>query len=99
MVQRKIIWSHRARISLYNILKFYAEKNGTKSYSEKLYYSFKKEIQLLTKFPKLGISTNIKQVRGLITGNYIIYYEITPTEIIIHTIWDTRQNPDKLRII
>jgi len=38
----------------------------------------------------------MENIRGLITGNYI-YYEITDTSIIIHTIWDSCQNPDNLK--
>jgi hypothetical protein len=37
-------------------------------------------------------------VRGLIVGEFIIYYEHQDDTIIIHTIWDSRQNPDKLTI-
>jgi len=98
MVQRKLIWSNRAKISLYSILKFYADRNKSKTYSEKLYNKFNQEIQLLLKYPNLGINSDLKNVRGLITGNYIIYYEVTQKEIIIHTIWDSRQNPEALKI-
>jgi hypothetical protein len=50
------------------------------------------------KYPYLGIKTEIEDVRGLITGGYIIFYEITEKEIIVHTLWDCRQNPDDLKI-
>jgi len=98
MVKRKLIWSNRAKISLYKILKFYADRNNSKTYSEKLFNIFNKEAQLLIKYPNLGVLTELKNVRGLITGNYIIYYEIDKKEIIIHTIWDSRQNPENLII-
>jgi plasmid stabilization system protein ParE len=98
MVQRRLIWSNRAKISLYSILKFYADRNSSKTYSEKLYKKFNKEIQLLLKYPNIGIMTDLKNVRGLIIGNYIIYYEVSLKEIIIHTIWDSRQNPEALKI-
>jgi len=98
MAKRKIIWSHRARITLYSILNFYAERNKSKFYSAKLYKKFHQEIRILKKYPDIGIRTEMENMRGLITGNYIIYYEITDTSIIIHTIWDSRQNPDNLKI-
>jgi len=99
MVKRKLIWSNCAKISLYKILKFYADRNNSKTYSEKLFNKFNKEVQLLIKYPNLGVMTDFKNVRGLITGNYIIYYEIAHKEIIIHIIWDSRQNPENLKII
>lgn len=96
MAQCQIIWSHRARIKLYSILEFYADRNKSKIYSTKLYTRFNKEIKLLAKHPNLGIKTEIQSVRGLIVGEFIIYYEHHENTIIIHTIWDSRQNPDKL---
>lgn len=98
MAKRKIIWSHRARISLYRILKYFADRNKSKTYSAKLYKKINSEIQILKKYPNIGIHTDLENVRGLISGHYIIYYEITENEIIIHTIWDNRQNTDNLKI-
>jgi plasmid stabilization system protein ParE len=98
MAKRKIIWSHRAKITLYGILKFYAERNRNKVYSEKLYKKISREIQILKKYPNIGILTDLENVKGLISGYYIVYYEVAEKEIIIHTIWDSRQNPENLKI-
>jgi plasmid stabilization system protein ParE len=94
MVKRKIVWSNRARIRLYAILDFYVERNKSKIYSKKLQKLISKEVNLLLKQPDLGLSTSVETIRGLIIENYIIYYEITDDKIVIHTIWDSRQNPD-----
>lgn len=72
MAQVKIIWSQRARLKLYSILEFYAERNKSKVYSAKLYARFNNEIKLLAKHPNLGIKTEIQSVRGLIVGEFII---------------------------
>jgi len=98
MAKRKIVWSHRARIKLYEILKYFADRNKSKTYSEKLYRKFNKELRLLHKQPDLGIKTEIDSVRGLIIGDYIIFYENTVYNIIVHSIWDSRQNPEDLNI-
>ena len=94
MAKRKIVWSNRAKKRLYGILEFYIERNKSKSYSIKLYRLFNKEVKLLIKYPELGLKTTEPSVRGLIINDYIIYYEVTDDKIIIHTIWDCRQNPD-----
>jgi plasmid stabilization system protein ParE len=99
MVKRKIVWSHRARIKLYEILKFYNDRNQSNSYSSKLYKRFTKELKLLKKHPDLGINTEMENVRGLIIGEYIIFYQITDEMIIVHSVWDCRQNPEDLKII
>jgi len=98
MAKRKIVWSHRARIKLAGILDFYYQRNKSKAYSKKLYRELQKSIKLLIKQPNLGLKTDIDSVRGFVIGEYIVFYEYTKTEIIIHTIWDCRQNPNDLKI-
>jgi plasmid stabilization system protein ParE len=94
MAKRKIVWSNRAKKRLYGILEFYIERNKSKTYAIKLYRLIDKEVKLLLKYPDLGLKTTEDSVRGLIIESYIIYYEITEDKIIIHTIWDCRQDPD-----
>jgi plasmid stabilization system protein ParE len=59
MAKRKIIWSQRANIKLFQILDFYAERNGNKVFSAKLYKKFKKELSLLVKQPEIGVKTDL----------------------------------------
>ena len=94
MAKRKIVWSNRAKIRLYAILDFHIVRNNSKTYSIKLQKLISKEVNLLLKQPDLGLKTSEDTTRGLIIENYIVYYEITDDRIIIHTIWDSRQNPD-----
>jgi toxin YoeB len=94
MAKRKIVWSNNAKKRLYGILEFYIERNKSKSYSIKLYKLLNKEVKLILKYPDLGLKTSEESVRGLIIDTYIIYYEVTDDKIIIHTIWDCRQDPD-----
>ena len=98
MAKRKIIWSHRANIKLFEILDFYANRNGSKTYSTKLYRRIVKELSLLDKYPQLGIKTDFELIRGLIVEDFTLFYEITDKSIYIHTIWDCRQNPNDLKI-
>jgi len=63
-----------------------------------LYKKFVKEALVLIKHPEIGVKTDFPFVRGLIVDNYIMFYEITLDQIIIHTLWDTRQNPVNLQI-
>jgi hypothetical protein len=98
MAKRKIVWSHVANIKLFRILEFYAERNQSTTYSKKLYKKFNKELSILLKQPDIGIITEIETVRGLIVDEYILFYEVTDDLIVVHTVWDCRQNPDDLII-
>jgi len=94
----KIIWSHRAQIKLFEILDYYTQRNKSKAYSIKLYKRFAKELSVLHQQPELGIKTEIESVRGLIVDEYILFYEITAKQIMVHSVWDCRQNPKDLII-
>jgi plasmid stabilization system protein ParE len=98
MAKRRIIWSNRAKKKRFEILKFYTENNKSNTYSKKLNQKFNKEIRLLTEYPNLGIKTDFIGIRGLIIDHFIIFYENNYNKIIIHTIWDSRQNPENLHI-
>jgi hypothetical protein len=80
------------------ILEFYSERNKSKTYSKKLYTKFNKELSLLVNQPEIGIKTELETVRGLIVEEFILFYEVTTDMIIVHTLWDSRQNPSELRI-
>jgi hypothetical protein len=99
MVKRKIVWSLIADIKLFQILDYYADRNKSSAYSKKLYKKFNKSLSLTIKLPEIGIRTDVETVRGLIVDNFILFYEATPEQIIAHTIWDCRQNPDNLQIL
>ena len=98
MAKRKVVWSHRARIRLLMIIEFYTERNKSKTYSKKLYTNFNKELSLLLKQPDIGVKTELEAVRGLIVDEFILFYEVKTKMIIVHTLWDSRQNPSDLRI-
>lgn len=94
MVRNKIEWSPEARNDLIDILDFYNKRNGSSTYSRKLYKNFQKRIKLLSQNPFLGVQTDFETVRVLITDNYQIIYEIFEDLILIIMIWDCRRNPD-----
>jgi plasmid stabilization system protein ParE len=95
----KIIWSDVAVNTLDRILMFYADRNGSDIYSKKLYQKILKDIRLLSRVPLLGISASIKNVRGLIIDDFIVYYEIKGKYILILTIWDCSKNPNENKYV
>jgi plasmid stabilization system protein ParE len=94
MAKRKIVWSDRAKKRLFGILEFYIQRNKSNVYSIKLNKLLNKEVKILIKYPDIGLKTSEDSIRGLIIDNFIVYYQITDDKIIIHTIWDCRQDPD-----
>jgi plasmid stabilization system protein ParE len=94
---KKIVWTHGADKIFSLILEFYVERNGSKAYSRKLNKEIKEILDLLLKHPYLGVKTDLDEIRVLIHGNFKIFYQIISQTIIIHLVWDTRQNPDDIK--
>ncbi|NOX85488.1 MAG: type II toxin-antitoxin system RelE/ParE family toxin [Chlorobi bacterium] len=98
MARRKVIWSPRSKNDLFEILDYYYQRNGNKSYSQKLHRQFKNATNLLTKYANIGIKTDVNNVRNLIVGEYSIFYRVEKETIEIITIWDCRQDPKDLEL-
>ncbi|MFD0796190.1 type II toxin-antitoxin system RelE/ParE family toxin [Maribacter chungangensis] len=95
---RRIVWTSRADELFSEVLRFYVNRNKSKSYSRKLNREINKVVQLLSLYPFLGVKTDTKGIRVFIKGNFKIFYELKPNELIISLVWDNRQDPDKLLI-
>jgi len=94
---KRIIWTSKAEQIYSGILKFYVQRNGSKTYSKKLNAEVRKLINLLSKHPFLGRKTSLTNTRVLIKGNYKLIYRIYRDELVILLFWDNRQNPEKLQ--
>ena len=94
---KRIVWTSKADQIYSEILKFYVQRNGSKTFSKKLNNEVKKLLLLLSRHPFLGKKTGLTNARVLIKGNYKIFYKIYSEELVILLFWDSRQNPEKLR--
>ncbi|MFC4759444.1 type II toxin-antitoxin system RelE/ParE family toxin [Solitalea agri] len=96
---KQVIWSFRAQSDRKEILDYWRQRNKSTSYCKKLNQLFKESIKIIADFPKIGRSTNDFNIRVKIVKDYLIIYEETATQILILTIWDGRQDPEKLHKI
>ncbi|WP_197051706.1 type II toxin-antitoxin system RelE/ParE family toxin [Salegentibacter sp. Hel_I_6] len=62
----------------------------------KLARLFKEAIKLIFNYPEIGKPTDEVNVRIKVVRDYFLIYEVEKDQISILTIWDSRQNPDKL---
>ena len=98
MAKRIIVWTSTAKKELKYILEFFNFRNKSKTYSQKLYTKIQFELNLLILQPTIGKKTNSVNVRGLLIENYYVFYEENEKHLIILSIWDTRQNPERLKL-
>jgi len=96
---KRVIWSRNADRIFIKILEFYIERNGSKTYSRRLNDEIPSLIAILSKQPFLGIKTDKKDIRILIKSHFKIFYQIDNEMLIIHLVWDCRQNQESLNTI
>ena len=94
---RQVVWSLRAQKDRRDILNYWRLRNKSNTYSKKLNQLFKNSIQIIKDFPQIGKSTDDPNTRIKIIKDYLLFYEETETQIFILTIWDSRQDPDRLK--
>ncbi len=78
------------------IFGYWNRRNGSAEYSRKLNSLFIAALRTVCEFPESGIMTDRESVRAVLASDYMLFYKDLPHEIYVLTIWDTRQNPDKL---
>ena len=95
----KIIWSDESLKNLDTLIT-YLEQNWTEKEIGKFLSNLDKRIKLISLNPLIFASTpksrNIR--RSVLSKQTSIFYRITDDSIEILSIFDTRQNPDKLKI-
>jgi addiction module RelE/StbE family toxin len=95
---KQVIWSPRSKRELNEILEYWIQRNKSNSYSKKLTKLFKKAAQLISEHPNMGKLTNDKTARFKVVRDYLMIYEELDNKINVLTIWDGRQDPDKLKV-
>jgi len=95
MAKRKIAWTQKANAERKDILEYWINKNKSKTYSIKLNKLFVESLKILSEHPNIGRQTSDNNTRVRIVRDYLIFYEVTKTEIIIQSIWDGRREENK----
>ena len=95
---KTIKWSPHAIADRISILDYWFYRIGNKNYSNKLDKSLKEVIKLLAEYPQLGRKLDHREERFFVKDHYQIFYIETTDSIEIIHIWDSRRNPDDLKL-
>lgn len=93
---KRVIWSPLAKRKRFEILEFWNIHDKSKTYSRKLNSLFNNAQKLISQYLGIGTSTDDPKVKHKLIRHYSLFYEIGEGLIIVLTIWDNRQEPDKL---
>ncbi len=98
MPERRLIWSDPAIQELEEILHFFDERNGSSDYGDKLLAHIERTLERYRQMPELGERDRKSRRRFFICGNYCVFYRFTQTEFEVVKVWDSRRNPDDLKV-
>lgn len=95
----RIFWSERAKNDYKGILR-YLIQNWSAKEVVKFTDRIERNIRHISANPEIGTISKKKSVRRLVVSRQTsMYYQIIHGDIYIITIFDNRQNPDKLKLI
>ena len=95
---KRIKWSPLAEQKFDAILEYWTNRNKSEAFSNKLIDLFEEATEIIASFPEIGRTTDIENVRQKLVRDYIIFYQVDEDVINILTVWDPRQDPDKLKL-
>jgi toxin YoeB len=95
---RRVIWSRRAEKDQEHILRYWKNHNKSSAYSKLLKAKFSEVLNLAGKNPKVGQQYSTGAVRYIIFRDYKVFYSYTKDTINVIAIWDTRRNPEELKV-
>jgi plasmid stabilization system protein ParE len=95
----KIRWTEEATNNLESIIA-YLESNWTSKELTKFFQKLEKQILLLSHFPEAyPLSVKRRKIhRCVFTKNLTIYYTVEDECLVLLSLFDTRQNPSKVKI-
>jgi toxin ParE1/3/4 len=99
----KIVWTDSAIVQLETIFDFY-KTTASLNVARKISTDLVRKTKLLPNQPNTGqqevlLKSRKNEYRYLVEGNYKIIYWVENEMIIIGAIFDTRQDPEKLKNI
>ena len=96
---RRVVWTRNAQSNRLDIFKYWDKRNKSKIYSQKLNSIFISAADLLSLFPRIGRLTTRTNIRVKVVKNYLMVYKFSDSKVWILAIFDTRQDPDKLKTL
>jgi toxin YoeB len=93
---RRLEWSDLAKAEVREIYNYWRKRTLSYSYSRKLRVRFVNASKSILQRPFQGTLSSTENVRYVIIGAYKMFYLVNNFKIVILSVFDTRQDPDKI---
>lgn len=95
---KKIVWTHRAKFDLFQILDYWTHRNQSSVFSLKLNNMIVQQLELVLKFPDIGRKTDIENVFVKVIQQYLVFYEFIDNDLFVLHIRHGKRNNKTLKI-
>ena len=95
---KRVVWTYQAKIDRYQILTYWKKHNKSNIYSNKLNRQFNDAVKSIREYPLMNKSVSVENVRVKIVTHFLIIYKVLKKEIVILRLWDSRRNPEELKL-
>ena len=96
---KRLKWTEFSKSQRKDLLEYWNNRNKSKAYSRKLNKLFDEIAKLILEYPEIGLKISGSETRGRLIRDYYIIYVNLESSIEIISIFDTRQNPEKINQI
>ncbi len=93
----KVNWTERAFLHIEEILHYWEDRNGSRTYSVKLYDKVQSTLELLSFYPESGKKTDNQRLSKKIVKDYYLYYTFNEATLTVIGIIDMRRDPKYLK--
>lgn len=94
---RQIVWSGPAERDRKRILAYWVERNGSPTYSIKLFQRINTVLSRVQQHPFVGRPTDVTGIRVVKIDAYLLFYEVMADAIVVHHIWHEKRDLPKLK--
>jgi plasmid stabilization system protein ParE len=91
----QIVWSPLAEKDQEKILRYWAKRNKSNVYPQKLHAMITDRVDFIASSLPKRYKTSVPSIYYEYVREYRIYYKVRKDEVVILRIWDGRRNPDK----
>lgn len=95
---KEIVWTRKSIEDRRKVYLYWAKRNKSDVYSKKLEALFNESARVVAEFPEIGLTTEFEDVKVKIIREFKMFYLLKDEKIVVLRIWDTRQNPKKLKL-
>jgi hypothetical protein len=99
MAKRKVIWTEKSLFEMFDIMDYYAARNKSKTYSNKLHTEIKQKLKMLDFTIALPQKTSKPNIFYFTHNHISVFFSFEKNILFVKSVSDDRRNPQTIEIL